>query len=330
MKENYARAMRIELVFEGGKDDDPVDPGGRTNQGVIQREFSAWLLRNGKPSRDVFTMTPEERDAIYYQNYGAKIHFDELPPGVDLVMLDGAINSGVSQSIKWCQRALNIYADGVLGVVTLQRIQDHPDHDQLIDGILFRRMAFLRGLRTFYHFGAGWTARVNQLKRTGQLWAMGSVGPPVVYVPNGHKKAKIVDAKPLPSTTPADATAAGGTVSTTLSTAQSVFEPLQGQSVMVDRILLGILVLGAVLTAFGLAYGWYVRKKRAELNDVLDLEPMKMGYTDNADVPPEVMVQYVDPNAHGSETGNIAPGVVTQSGHTANSAPDPVVKVPAP
>ncbi len=314
MKANYARAMKIELTYEGGRDDDPVDPGGRTNQGVIQREFSAWLIRSGKPARDVFTMTPGERDAIYYQNYGAKIHFDELPPGVDLVMLDGAINSGVSQSIKWAQRAIGIYADGVLGVVTLQRIQDHPDHDQLIEGILSRRMMFLRSLKTFYHFGGGWTARVNSLKRTGQAWAMGTVGPLVVYIPDGNKKAKIVDAKPLPSTTPADATAAGGTVSTTLSTAQSVFEPLQGQSQTVDRVLMGILILGAVLTAFGLAYGWYVRKKRTELNDVLDLEPQRMGYTDNADVPQEVLKQYIDPNATGSETGNVAPGVTTQSG----------------
>lgn len=317
MKENYSRAMKIELTFEGGKDDDPIDPGGRTNQGVIQREFSAWLLRSGKTPRDVFTMTDAERDAIYYQNYGAKIHFDELPPGVDVVMLDGAINSGVSQSIKWAQRALNINADGVLGTVTLQRIMDHPDHDQLIEGILYRRMAFLRSLKTFYHFGGGWTARVNKLKQIGQSWAMGTVGPPVVWVPNGNKKAKIVDAKPLPSTTPADATAAGGTVSTSLSTAQSVFEPLQGQSQTVDRVILVILVLGAILTAFGLAYGWYVRKKRSELNDALDLEPMKMGYTDNQDVPPEVLSQYVDPNAHGSETGNIAPGAVTQSGRVA-------------
>lgn len=322
MKENYAKAMKIELTYEGGKDDDPVDPGGRTNQGVIQREFSAWLIRGGKPARDVFTMTDTERDAIYYQNYGAKIHFDELPPGVDLVVLDGAINSGVSQSIKWTQRALGIYADGVLGVVTLQRIQDHPDHDALIADICARRMAFLRALKTFYHFGTGWTARVTSLKRTGQAWAMGSVGPPVIFVPNGNKKAKIIDAKPLPSTTPADATAAGGTVSTSLSTAQSVFEPLQGQSPLVDRVLLGIMVLGALLAAFGLAYGFYVRRKRTELNDVLDLEPQRMGWTDNQDVPPEVSAQYVDPNAHGSETGNIAPGHVTQSGRTAGDTED--------
>jgi len=329
VKENYQKAMAIELKFEGGKDDDPIDPGGRTNQGVTQRVYTAWRLKNGKLARDVFVMEAGERDAIYYQNYGLKVRFDELPPGVDLVLLDGAINSGPSQSIKWAQRALNLNADGVLGDVTMQRIQDHPDHDKLIEGICFRRMAFLRGLKTFYHFGGGWTSRVSQLKKSGQAWAMGTVGPPVIFAPNGNKKATIVDAKALPSTAPADATAAGGGVSTALTTAQSVFEPLQGRSNTIDNILLGLMVGGLLLTAFGFAYGYWVRQKRNELNDVLDLEPQKMGYADNDNIPNEVLAQYVDPNLHGSETGNIAPGNVTTSGRTAGDAEERV-NPPAP
>lgn len=327
MKENWQKAMLIELKFEGGKDDDPIDPGGRTNQGVTQRVYSAWRLKNGKPARDVFLMENAERDEIYHENYGMKVRFDELPPGIDLVLLDGGINSGPAQSIKWVQRALNITADGVLGDVTMQRIMSHENHDALIEGILFRRMAFLRGLKTFNHFGGGWTSRVNQLKKNGQAWAMGTVGPPVIFVANGNKKATITDAKPLPSTSPADATAAGGTVSTGLSTVQSLFEPLTGRSDTIDHILLGLIVAGLVATAFGIAYGYWVRKKRSELNDVLDLEPMKTGYADNDNVPSEVLKDYADPNARGSETGNIAPGAVTASGRTAG---DTEVRVNTP
>lgn len=329
MKENWHKAMLIELKFEGGKDDDPIDPGGRTNQGITQRVYSAWRLKNGKAARDVFLMEDDERDAIYFQNYGQKVRFDELPPGIDIVVVDGAINSGPSQSIKWVQRALNITADGVLGEVTMQRILSHEDHDKLIEGILDRRLAFLRSLKTFYHFGGGWTSRVHQLEKTGQAWAMGTVGPPVIFVANGNKKANIVDAKPLPSTTPADATAAGGTVSTGLSTVQSMFEPLSGRSNTIDNILLGLIVAGLVLTAFGVAYGWWVRKKRSELNDTLDLEPMRMGYADNDNVPVEVLQNYADPNARGGATGNIAPGTVTTSGRTAGDT-EVRVNVPQP
>jgi lysozyme family protein len=312
---SYRDAMLIELKFEGGKDDDPVDPGGRTNQGVIQREFSAWLRKNGKPNRDVFTMTPDERDAIYWENYGAKIMFNDLPPGLDLVILDGAINSGVSQSIKWVQRALGVTASGVMGNITMQAIYNYPDDDDLVAKILERRMAFLKSLKTFYHFGGGWTSRVNQLRKIGQSWAMGSVGPEVIWAPNMNKKGTIADAQRLVSTAPADATAAGGTVTTALTTAQQTVAPLQGHSNLIDNLILGLLVLGGLATAFGFAYAYWARSRNSTLQDALDLVPVK-AVNDNDIVPDEVKSEYVDTTAQGSETGNIAPGNVTTSGRT--------------
>jgi lysozyme family protein len=312
----YDDAMRIEMKFEGGKDDDPIDPGGRTNQGVIQREFSAWLRKNGRPNRDVFTMTDDERDAIYWENYGSKIKYDELPPGVDIVLLDGSINSGVSQSVKWAQRALGLTADGIMGAVTLQRIIDHPDSDRLIADILAMREKFLRALKTFYHFGKGWISRITQLKKIGQAWASGSVGPAVVWEGNMNKKATLFDAKPLVSTAPADATAAGGTVATALTTAQQTLAPLQGVSHTVDQVILGLTVLGGLATAFGFAYAFWARSRNAALADALVLDSTAHAANDNAVLPPEVLSQYADPSARGTETGNIAAGNVTTSGRT--------------
>lgn len=325
---SFASAMAIEYKFEGGKDDDPVDPGGRTNQGVIQREFSAWLKSNGKPNRDVFTMTNDERDAIYKQNYGDKIWFDMLPPGVDLVILDGAINSGVSQSIKWLQRVLGVSATGVMGNITLQAVLQYPDDDDLIAKVIARRNAFLRSLKTFYHFGKGWLSRTAQLLKTGQLWASGSVGPEVVWEANMNKKATIVDAIPLVSTAPADATTSGGAVTTALTTVQSTLAPLQGHSNLIDQVIIGLLVAGGLATAFGFAWSYYARSKNAQLVDALDLLPVR-AHNDNNVVPDEVKAQYVDPTAQGSETGNIAPGNVTTSGRTAGDT-EVRVNPPAP
>lgn len=313
---SWLDAMAIELKFEGGKDDDPVDPGGRTNQGVIQREFSAWLRANGKPNRDVFTMTDAERDAIYKQNYGDKVWFDQLPPGVDVIVVDGAINSGVSQSIKWVQRCLGVSATGVMGNITLQAIYNYPDLDDLCAKIIARRNAFLRSLKTFYHFGKGWLSRTSQLLKIGQLWSSGSVGPEVQWEPNMNKKATIVDALPLVSTAPADATASGGTITTALTTAQSTLSPLQGHSPLIDQVLIALLVLGGLATAGGFLWAFYARKKNTALTDALDLVPVKAD-NDNDIVPDEVKAQYVDPTAQGSETGNIAPGHTTVSGRVA-------------
>lgn len=284
MKENFAKAMQVELVYEGGKNDDPIDPGGRTNQGITQRVFSAYCLRKGLPVRDVFTMTSAERDEIYKTQYADLVKFDDLPPGVDLVIFDGAINSGVGQSIKWAQRSLGLTADGVLGAVTMQAIQNHPDHDRLIADICERRLAFLQALKTFYRFGGGWTKRVNTLKAKGQAWAMGSVGPEVVYIPDAHRKAVLSDAKTAPPRAPADALASGGTVTTALSTVQSTVAPLQGTP-FIDKLLIGIAVVAALVTALGFAYGIYARRKKAELDDVLDLVAAQAAPANNDNIP---------------------------------------------
>jgi hypothetical protein len=214
------------------------------------------------------------------------------------------------------ERALGLAADGVLGNLTMQALIDYPDHDVLIGKIIAIREAFLRGLKTFYHFGKGWIARTQQLKKIGQAWAMGSIGPAVVWVGNMNKKATIVDAKPLLSTAPADATTAGGTVTTALTTAQQTLAPLQGSSHLVDQVLIAILVLGGLATAFGFAYAYWVRSRNSELKEALGLD-IPVGANDNNMIPAEVVSQYADPTARGSETGNIAPGVVTASGRQA-------------
>lgn len=272
MKDNWDKAMVVELRFEGGKVDDPQDPGGRTNEGVTQRVYSAYRKKMKKASQDVYLMTPDERDQIYMEQYGWKIAFDQLPPGLDLLILDGAINSGVTQSVKWVQRCLGLTADGSMGDVTLQAVHNHPDHDALIAQICDRRMRFLRALRHWPRYKNGWTSRVNQLRAKAQAWAMGSVGPPVTYVSDMNRRALVTHAVAPPARAVGDALATGGTVSTTLSTAQATLEPLQGNP-WVDKIILGLIVGGVVLGGIGFAYGYYARQKKAELEDVLDLVP---------------------------------------------------------
>ena len=42
---SFAYCERTVLAFEGGKVDHPNDPGGRTNQGVIQRVYDGGRRR---------------------------------------------------------------------------------------------------------------------------------------------------------------------------------------------------------------------------------------------------------------------------------------------
>lgn len=270
MKESYAQAQRLVLVYEGGKVDDPQDPGGRTNQGVTQRVFSAYLREHGMPARDVYSMTVAERDVIYRAQYWDRVRGDMLPAGVDFVIYDGAVNSGVAQSIKWAQRAVGVGADGVMGEITLDAIRNHPDHDALVAAICAKRMAFLKALKTWGRFGKGWSARVANVQKNGQAMATGSVGPAPVFTAEGARKASATDAKKAPARAPADALASGGVVTTTLTTVQNTLEPL-ATTPWVANVIVGLTVAGAVATGVGLAYGWYARKRKAELYDALDI-----------------------------------------------------------
>lgn len=280
MQKNFKRALAGVLVHEGGKSDHKLDPGGRTNQGVVQRVYNDYRKTTGQKPRDVYLMTTKERDDIYKRRYWDVIQGDKLPPGVDYVVFDGAVNSGPIQSGKWLQRALGHYyagrIDGQIGMTTIEAVREHPNHDALVAAICDRRMAFLRSLKTWRTFGTGWTRRVNGVKATGQAWAMGTVGPPVEYIPGAEAKATIEDMRPLPAKAPGDAAAASGTVTAFMSQGidqtKSQLESF-AQFEWIQHVLLGLTVAGVAVAAGGFLYAWLSRKKSAELIDALDLNP---------------------------------------------------------
>lgn len=278
--DRFRDALARILVHEGGKVDDPRDPGGRTNKGITQRVYNAWRTKSYLPLRDVYLISDLEVEAIYRFQYWDSINGDQLPPGVGYVVLDGAVNSGPKQSAKWLQRALGFdksQVDGMIGSVTLNATQQASDHDALIARIIDRREVFLRALKTFATFGKGWMRRIKNVKETRQAWAMGSVGPAVEYIPGAEHKASVDDAKTAPPKAPGDLAAGAGTGGTlggggldqVLNQAKDQLEPFQAFG-WVKGIVVGIIIVGAVLAVGGFVWRWWAMKKAAELADALD------------------------------------------------------------
>ena len=266
----FKRADERVSVHEGGYVNHPKDPGGATDRGVTQRVYDAFRQRNGMTSRDVRLMTDGERVAIYRGSYWLPIKGDQLPPGVGYVVYDGAVNSGVSQSVKWLQRALGVKVDGVLGPATLAAAQQDPDHDALIVRICERRMAFLRALRTWKTFGKGWTRRVQDVESDGRNMVAKRPQIDREAVPGGEAKARVEDAKAAPSTAPGDTAAGGGTISVVISQAQEQLTPYVNIGFVAKAV--AILTIGGVVVAIGgLAWRWYAKRKAAERADALDL-----------------------------------------------------------
>lgn len=275
--DGFARALPRVLAYEGGKVDDPRDPGGRTNQGVTQVVYTAWRTRKKQPARDVYLMTDSERDAIYRAQYWDAVQGDKLPAGVDFVVFDGAVNSGPKQSIKWLQRALGVEADGVLGTVTLAAVEGVIDHDALVGDIVDRREAFLRALKTFKTYSRGWLSRTANVRKLGMLWATGmdDVVVRTAEVAPTKAKALVDDAKVAGGGGMADGTSGvgAGTVvlGGVLKTTQETLEPYAVSGGWIEKLVVILVVAGAVITIAGLAYRLWLNHHKATMADVLDL-----------------------------------------------------------
>jgi lysozyme family protein len=167
-KSNFPKILDEVYLHEGGYVDHPRDPGGATNLGITHKTLADWL---GRPvtKDDVRNITREQSEAIYRENYWDKVKGDNLPYGLDLVAMDGAVNSGPSRGAKWLQKGLGVKADGRIGPQTIAAswVAEVSSIELSCDA----RMSFLRGLRHWDAFGRGWSRRVASVEAVGvRMW----------------------------------------------------------------------------------------------------------------------------------------------------------------
>lgn len=278
---NFARSQPHILSYEGKFSNHKDDPGGRTYEGITQTVWDGYCENNGLPQRQLTANTgswkdwAKHRDAIYRQQYWNAIKGDKLPDGVDFVVYDGAVNSGVNRSGRWLQNALRMnHIDGVIGEATIAAANAHPDKDRLIAAILDgQRLPFLKALKTWPTFGVGWGRRVAAVKKTGQAWAEGSVGPAPTKIADAGAKGWVEDAKTPSSTAPADAAIGTGggatTIGVAIDSAKDTLLPFGDSSDLIKTIVTVLVVAGIAITVGGFAYRWYVTRKAKKLAEAL-------------------------------------------------------------
>lgn len=182
MQANYVGALTRILAYEGGKVNDPRDPGGKTNQGITQVTYSAWLQSQKRPIADVYNISSADVDAIYKGEYWDRVRGDDLPSGLDLCVFDAAVNSGVGQATKWLEQALgSLYTgqiDGAIGSKVMAALSAVDDVEELIGEYCSRRLATLQQLKTWSVFGKGWSARIANVQKTAVSWVAQAPIPP--------------------------------------------------------------------------------------------------------------------------------------------------------
>jgi lysozyme family protein len=144
---------------EGGNDDDPDDPGGRTSRGITQAEYNAYCSLHDLPHGDVWNATEPAIGDIYRLSYWQP-YCPQLPAGPDYVFFDENVNSGLHEAVLVLQRALGVHADGHIGVVTMAAVSK-ADAARLVNAMSNERIKVYRQMRRFRKYGKGWLRRVE-------------------------------------------------------------------------------------------------------------------------------------------------------------------------
>jgi lysozyme family protein len=149
--------------------------------------MAAWAA----PVRD---MPRSEAEQIYHKKYALGLHFDELQPGIDCVMLDYGINSGVSRPILVARALVGLPAGGM--DKTLLDHLANVDAKTFVDKMCEERLRFMHAIRggaSWQEFGRGWGDRVHDLNVYCDHLAAG--GHPVTSAPEAVDLAQVVTPK---------------------------------------------------------------------------------------------------------------------------------------
>lgn len=162
---NFSVFLRKILRLEGGYVNHKNDRGGCTNKGITLNTFKQYY-GSGLDCNDLKSMTEDQAEAIYKRGYwdpcwGDKIQCSKIAQ----LIVDWAVNSGVKTAIKKVQAIVGTTTDGIMGPITLQAINSHPQKD-LFDKIKESRKEFYLDLvkadnkqRVFLE---GWMNRLDE------------------------------------------------------------------------------------------------------------------------------------------------------------------------
>lgn len=145
------------LGHEGGYSDDPDDPGGETKWGISKRSY---------PHLDIKNLTVEDAAEIYKRDFLAPLKWERYADGVAYQILDFGVNSGPRTAIKRLQRELGVKDDGVVGPITIARINALSESD-LIMILIAARIEYMTDLRNWPEHGRGWMRRMAKNLRYG-------------------------------------------------------------------------------------------------------------------------------------------------------------------
>jgi lysozyme family protein len=193
--------------------------------------------------------------AIYRASYWNALRCDELPAGLDYAVFDYGVNSGPGRAAKVLLRLLGLAASGPITDAVIACVRK-TSPSTLIGELCDERMVFLKSLRTWPVFGAGWGRRVSEVRREALAMAKGqAVIPAASSAANGKGR--------VPTPTSARAATTAGTIVAGAGTAQ--ITQSMGAPVSIGLTVIAISLALAVAGWIGWTI-WHKRKQDAPVS----------------------------------------------------------------
>lgn len=164
----FVACLPLVLVQEGvpGNSNDPHDSGGRTHEGVIQREYDPYRRRKGLPLQSVYLATDAEIDEIYFVSYWKMLAY-RMPPGLDLSVMDNDVNEGVGEGARLLQHVIGAHVDGQWGPESdhnLDTMISAHGVAAIITSYAVARSTFYRSLYADRYFDKDWQRRTTEIR----------------------------------------------------------------------------------------------------------------------------------------------------------------------
>jgi lysozyme family protein len=150
----FFKAIGGVLEREGGYVKDPADHGGETKYGISKRSY---------PDMDIQALTKQDATDIYGEDFWRPICADQIvSQSVANVLFDFAVNTGKTRAVKLLQQLVRVSADGMVGPITLDAVNDF-DGEFLAMQYTLHRIQFYNGLaerrKSQRKFLSGWINR---------------------------------------------------------------------------------------------------------------------------------------------------------------------------
>ena len=250
---NYDAALARVLKHEGGYSNHPSDPGGATNYGITIANYARFKGR-AVTATEMRAMPLSDAKAIYKASYWNALRCDELPAGLDYAAFDYGVNSGPSRAAKVLQRLLGLSASGTMANEVIAAV-NNTSPSTLVAKLCDERMVFLKSLKTWPVFGAGWGRRVSEVRRDALVMAKGeTVTPAASSAVSGKGR--------VPAPTSARAATAATTIAAGVGAAQVAYGIGAPTSVVLTVVSISVMIAVAGWIGWTI---WHKRKQDASV-----------------------------------------------------------------